>query len=229
MNFVGNKGYQGACYELDQDNSLKDSESKYMQNSAKLGGVVFNNNQSKLTFIDVVFEENYAEDGAVLYSLLNTPDFKATFNRCSFLRNHAGQNLMQFLTSSALITDSTFVDNWAESVNHGITLKNSNLEFTSSTVSFTDEMKDHERSGKTLAGFFSLFAESYIVIGKDTIFSNLKAKNQAVLSAYDLSEVIIQDGVKFLNNKALNSEGNTIELHNTKDSYFSDIHFEGNP
>ena len=98
------------------------------------------------------------------------------------------------MSSNAYITDSSFTDNFANIVNHGITMITSNLEFVNSNVNFSEKFTEYltdEMLSKLDTGFFSLFLNSAITIGDNTRISNLKALNQAVLSAQSMSSVYI--------------------------------------
>ena len=64
------------------------------------------------------------------------------------------------MSSNAYIFNSSFTDNYAVIVNHGITMISSNLEFVNSNVTFSDEFADSlkdEDLKKLDTGFFSLF------------------------------------------------------------------------
>ena len=50
MTFVDNKGYQGACYQLDSTTTLVDFDSAYIKNKATQGGVIFAINDSEFNF-----------------------------------------------------------------------------------------------------------------------------------------------------------------------------------
>ena len=115
--------------------------------------------------------------------------------------------MIQLLVSNAYIEDSLFLDNSAIRVSHGFTLITSKLDFFNSTVNFSQGFADTLSLKKLDTAFFSLFLGSYIQIGRNTTISNMVALNQAVLSAYSLSEVNIHSGVNFINNTALSSTG----------------------
>ena len=115
------------------------------------------------------------------------------------------------MSSEAYITNSVFEDNSASIVNHGITMITSNLDFVNSRVTFTDEFTE-ELNRKTQVsnpdtGFFSLFLSSRIQIRDHTYISNLKALNQAVLSAQSMSSVYVSNEVYFENNHSTNAAG----------------------
>ena len=84
------------------------------------------------------------------------------------------------MSSNAYISDSSFTDNYAVIVNHGITMITSILEFVNSNVTFSDEFSDtlsDEDLKKLDTGFFSLFLQSEIYISDNTRISNLRALN----------------------------------------------------
>ena len=107
---------------------------------------------------------------------------------------------MQLMSSKAYFEDSIFTDNSATFVNHGITMITSETEFYNSQVTFSPGYSDNLDLQKLDCGFFSLFLSSTIRIGNKTKISNLKALNQAVLSAFSLSNVFVSNDVQFLNN-----------------------------
>lgn len=99
------------------------------------------------------------------------------------------------------------MDNSATRVTHGFTMISSNLNFFNSTVNFSEGFADKLRLEKLDTAFFNLYLGSSIEMGRNTTISNLVALNQAVLSAYSLSNVNIHSGVVFINNTALSSTG----------------------
>ena len=56
----------------------------------------------------------------------------------------------------------------------------------------------------------------------------MKALNQAVLSAFSLSNVYVSNDVQFVNNTAISSAGQTISLQNTNRVEINGAHFEEN-
>ena len=105
------------------------------------------------------------------------------------------------------------------------------LEFVRSNVTFTEELSGEEIDesiAKLDTGFFSLFLNSQITIRDNCRISNLRALNEAVLSAQSMSSVTISNEVYFLNNKALSSKGQTIALKNTDLVEISGAIFDGN-
>ena len=111
------------------------------------------------------------------------------------------------MSSNAYITDSVFEDNYGQKINHGITMITSNLEFYNSEVSFSKIFASRLELAKLDTGFFSLFLGSKIYLGRNTNITNLKAMNYAVLSAFSLSSVFIEDNVNFIGNIAQNPSG----------------------
>lgn len=110
---------------------------------------------------------------------------------------------MQLMSSQAYISDSVFIDNSAVIVNHGITMITSKLEFVNSNVTFTNEFAESltiEKLSKLDTGFFSLFLNSAVYITDGTRLDNLRALNQAVLSAQSMSSVYVSNGVHFTRN-----------------------------
>ena len=100
MNFFANKGYQGACYQLDSNTVLTDDQSIYYQNKAVQGGVTFAINDSIFTKNRDKFIQNLAsEDGSVLYALYNSNPRALSFIECEFTENSATQNMMQLMSS----------------------------------------------------------------------------------------------------------------------------------
>ena len=77
------------------------------------------------------------------------------------------------MSSDAYITDSYFLDNAADEVNHGITLINSNLKFFSSKVEFSEGFADTLNLSKVDTAFFSLFLGAEVIIGNNTVIRNL--------------------------------------------------------
>ena len=213
---------------LDSITTLKDYGSIYESNRAQQGGVVFAINDSQFQFTKSSFHSNLGNDGAVMYGMYNFSPQALSFSECSFVKNFADQNLMQLMSSQALVEHSTFTDNSATQVNHGITMITSQIEFYNSTVSFSDGFAETLDLSKLDCGFFNLFLSSTIRIGRNTEIRNLRALNQAVLSAFSLSSVYVEDEVRFINNTAISSSGITISLQNTDLVVISDAHFDGN-
>lgn len=81
------------------------------------------------------------------------------------------------------IENSTFTDNFAKFVNHGITLISSKVEMRESEVTFTEGFADNLDLSRLDTGFFNLFPASELHIKDNTVFSNLKGLNQAVINA----------------------------------------------
>ena len=135
---------------------------------------------------------------------------------------------MQLMSSKALVEDCTFLDNSALKTNHGITMIASTLELYNSTISFSAKFADGLNKTNVDYGFFALFLGSTITIAKNSQIRNLVALNQAVLGAFSLSSVFVSENVRFLNNKATSSLGNTISLQNTGEVEIKSSHFEGN-
>ena len=81
------------------------------------------------------------------------------------------------------IENSTFTDNFAKFVNHGITLISSKVEMRESEVKFTEGFADNLDLSRLDTGFFNLFPASDLRIKDNTVFSNLKGLNQAVINA----------------------------------------------
>ena len=83
----------------------------------------------------------------------------------------------------------------------------SNLEFYGSTVLFTEGFSDGLPLERVDTGFFILFLGSTLKMGQNTTIKNLKAQNQAVISAFSLSNVYFEGGVSLFNNKAMDQAG----------------------
>lgn len=81
------------------------------------------------------------------------------------------------MSSKAYVQSSDFTNNYAQFVNHGITMITSEIEFFNSTVSFSDGFADNLDLSKLDCGFFSLFLSSKITIGQNTEIRNLVALN----------------------------------------------------
>lgn len=142
--------------------------------------------------------------------MYNSQQKALSFYNCDFKRNFAYQNLIQLMSSEAYVENSRFVDNKAEIVNHGITMITSNLDFVNSTVTNTEEFAQTLTSkalAKVDTGFFSLFLSSSITLRDNSVISNLKALNQAVLNAQSMSSVYVRNEVYFVDNLSTNSAG----------------------
>ena len=74
--------------------------------------------------------------------MANTDDHALKFFDSVFKNNRADQNLIHLLLSEMYIESSTFTDNWALFVNHGITLITSSLEIRESNITFTEGFAD---------------------------------------------------------------------------------------
>ena len=75
-----------------------------------------------------------------------------------------------------------------------------------SKVTFTEGFADSLDLSRLDTGFFNLFPASTLYINDNTVFSNLRALNQAVINAISQSDVFISNNVTFINN-TLSSEG----------------------
>jgi len=84
---------------------------------------------------------------------------------------------MQLMSSQAFVEHSTFQDNAATAMNHGITMITSKTEIYNSTVTFSEGFSDRINLSKVDCGFFSLILGSTLVLGSETRIERLKALN----------------------------------------------------
>ena len=82
---------------------------------------------------------------------------------------------MYLRSSEMLIDNSTFTDNSALYVNHGLSLITAKLEIRESTISFTEGFAETLNLERLDTGFFDLFLGSTLYIKDNSVISNLKA------------------------------------------------------
>lgn len=75
------------------------------------------------------------------------------------------------LYSNANITNSVFIDNIADSVNHGLTLINSQANLLNISVNYTNEEFLYNNSYTVDTGFFNLNYQSSIVLSNSSIIN----------------------------------------------------------
>ena len=78
-------------------------------------------------------------------------------------------------------------------------------------------------------GFLNLYLFSNLYISDETEVRGLAATKNAVLSASAQSNVYTSKGVKFINNLAESSEGQTLSFLNTEIVQIEDTEFISNP
>ena len=136
--------------------------------------------------------------------------------------------MVNLLLSEMVIESSEFVNNYAELVNHGITMITSTLVMKECNVRFEEGFAETKELQAVDTGFFNLFLTSKLYIQDNTRIQNLYALNQAVLSAISQSSVYISGNVLFTDNKSRSSKGQTIGLSNTDAVEIREAHFENN-
>ena len=182
------------------------SDSEFYDNQAQIGGVFYAIANSEFLIRTSTISRNFGNDASAVYGMANNSPYALKFYDSIFENNEADQNLMHLQLSEMLIENSTFTDNFAKFVNHGITLISSTVEMKESKVTFSEGFADSLDLSRLDTGFFNLFPASTLYINDNTVFSNLKALNQAVINAISQSDVFISNNVTFINN-TLSSEG----------------------
>mgnify|MGYP000859663861 CR=1 FL=1 len=127
-----------------------------------------------------------------------------------------------------LIEDSQFYDNYAESVNSGVTMLSSHLTAKKIDIDYREPLPAGLNIKRVDAGFFMLMLESELVLGENSTISNCTGLSSAVLSASSLSKVTLYDGVEITNNTALSETGNILGLTNVRLSSISKTSFKNN-
>ena len=127
-----------------------------------------------------------------------------------------------------VVEETVFQDNYANLVNHGVTMITSKLNMKNCTIFFSEGFPETLDVLSVDTGFFNLFLTSNLTIQDHTTIKNLKALNQAVLSAISQSSVYIANDVFFLDNESHSSKGQTIGLSNTEQVVIQGAHFENN-
>ena len=139
--------------------------------------------------------QNLAFDAAVMYGLSNIAEKSLQFEECHFEENYGKSNLIHMLLSSLHIDNSTFTNNYAKHVTHGITLISSNLVVNNSLIQFDNhchyaynidlvefvEICDEDENfldrlnlDKLDTGFFNLYLTSSAHITGNTVVRNLR-------------------------------------------------------
>jgi hypothetical protein len=80
---------------------------------------------------------NKAEDSSLLISEGNG-DVESNILNCTIIKNRHKSNLMSVYKSAINIRDSQFIDNFADSISHGLNLIKATVLFDNIFVNYTD-------------------------------------------------------------------------------------------
>ena len=86
------------------------------------GGVAYVINDSKIVMSGALIRDNWAFEGAMLFAMSNSDEEALSFDGVIVRGNRAESSLMQLFRSSFKITGSNFIDNVAQTMNHGINM-----------------------------------------------------------------------------------------------------------
>ena len=103
-----------------------------------------------------------------------------SFVNSRFVNNTSGTNLINLLYSNANFTNTSFTDNIADSVNHGITLINSQATLSQVNINYTNDSFLWNNSYTVDTGFFNLNYQSVISIG-NSVIENCRGAMASVL------------------------------------------------
>ena len=196
-----NFGNEGGGMHL-VSTSVSIEESLFARNFAFQGGVIFALQKSTVRVERSWLVQNLATDGSVMVAVANIADDSLHFEDCYFIENYGKSNSIHILLSSMTINNSTFTNNYAQSVTHGVTLISSNLRISNSLIQFErhchwtwslSQQAFVEVCGesdffarldlrKLDTGFFNLYLTSFAEITGNTTVQHLLAQKQAVAS-----------------------------------------------
>lgn len=143
---------------------------------------------------------NRGIEGAIAIAIYNENERAIKFIDCTIELNHSQKSLMNLISSQVYFENSLIRDNAADRYTHGLTMISSTAELFQTTVTFSEEFGPQLDVENVETGFFKLLLNSKLVLSDNTVISNLRATNQAFISAMSLSSIYIHDNVKLINN-----------------------------
>jgi hypothetical protein len=137
LQFINNtaKTKSAALYFISSNGIV--SNTSFSGNLAYSSGIITIEGNCYVNFTSCKFDKNWAKDSSALFAQ-NNPDSWIAFWDTNFTNNRAGTNLINLLYSNSNITNSRFIDNIADSVNHGLTLINSQANLVGVTIDYAD-------------------------------------------------------------------------------------------
>ena len=111
---------KGSVFYLSSSSTTLNN-SAFTSNRAEEAATIMIESDSTFNCQACNFTGNYADDSSVLFAQ-NNDATTSLFTNSRFIGNTAGTNLINLLYSNVSFTNCQFLDNFAESVNHGITL-----------------------------------------------------------------------------------------------------------
>lgn len=108
----------------------------FINNRALSKATVYINEKTNFKCNQCYFYNNYAKESSGIFGL-NVNDFQILVQNSIFKNNWHDSNLINFILSKGVFKNTTFIDNYAAKVNHGITLINSNVVVSNITVNYT--------------------------------------------------------------------------------------------
>ncbi len=129
------------------------------------------------------------------------------------------------------IKDCEIVDNFAQTVTHGVTMIASEVFVEGTQIQNTEPFYKYildKKLEKVDTGFFNLYLSSELHISKNTEIRSLIGTKQAVLYAGSQSSVFTAAGVTIINCEATAGGGVTMYFENTKDVVISESNFISN-
>lgn len=159
---------------------------------------------------------------------MNNLDVTLQISNSNISNNQAKSSSIIMLYTTALISNTTFTDNYADKVSHGITLINSQLTTSNVTVNYTNPQ--FLNSTTTLSpdsGFFNVNYQSTLTMTNNTVLSNCRGKLAAAIYATGSSNVYGQSGTSIVG--GYSSNGQLVSLQSTDTASFDSVYFSNNP
>lgn len=163
----------------------------FQKNFAKSKGTIYISEDTNFLCDQCLFQDNWASEASAIF-VINVDDANVTISNSVFRGNRHDQDLINFILSKGSISNSIFVDNLANKVNHGITLINSLLTVSNMTVNYTDPDFLWNNNYLVDAGFFSLNFKSSLLIQSNSLFENCRGAIGSVIYATGFSSVNFQ-------------------------------------
>eukprot|EP00347_Sterkiella_histriomuscorum_P022241 403331176 len=171
----------------------------FIGNRALSKATIYINEDTEFLCDQCYFYSNYAKESSTIFAL-NVQSKIITVQNSIFKQNYHDSNLINFILSHGYFKNTQFIDNFANKVNHGITLIDSTVTVENVTVNYTQKEFLWANTYEVDAGFFSLNFQSQLDI-TNSLFQNCRGAQGSVIYATGYSSVTV-DGNTTLKNCA---------------------------
>ncbi|CDW84499.1 UNKNOWN [Stylonychia lemnae] len=202
--FIGNLAKTGGVFYIVSNSNLSISYCQFQQNQAvQSAGVLYVSTQSIFNVKGSIFEQNKAEENSVIEVLNTFLQENVIIINCQFLDNVAAKNTISMIYSNVQIKDTLFNNNYAKYRSKNLLLEFVNITIQNTIFQNKPENKLALINDETSGGALYILGDSVIRISRSSFINNQANSKGGAIYTSGFESIFIGEGTKFINNSAV--------------------------